>query len=76
MHLLFQERPNENPATSSLETLIDALLQVARDERLELSCNDLVCGEGLLYHLHSGYDHWRRCQPTEGGAEVVDFLKF
>ena len=25
---LLQEKPNENPATSSLETLIDALLQV------------------------------------------------
>ena len=28
VHLLMQERPNENPATSSLETLVDALLQV------------------------------------------------
>ena len=36
LYLLFQERPNENPATSSLETLIDALLEVAW-EPLKLS---------------------------------------
>ena len=72
VHLLFQERPNENPATSSLETFIDALLQVTL---VWWRMFPSISANTEPFQPNPGYDNGGGRLQAKGGTKVLDLLQ-